>query len=119
MEQTDRPTSAISGLSDLPVLPELAGGSIVDPSVNTSPGRHFIPMSGDLEFTVPSARAAPFSFGIKCLHSLCRKIILAPALAVHIRGAAMQPAAKGIGIAQLDLDHLQPQLVHLLGLIDL
>jgi hypothetical protein len=37
----------------------------------------------------------------------------------HIRRTAMQPASKGVGIAQLDLDTSMPQPVHLLGLIDL
>ena len=47
------------------------------------------------------------------------KIILAPALPVHIRRAAVQPAAEGVGVAQLDRDHLEAELVELFGLPDL
>lgn len=48
-----------------------------------------------------------------------RKVVLASTLAVDIRSAVIQPAAKGAGIAQLDLDHFHAQFVHLFGLIDL
>ena len=47
------------------------------------------------------------------------EIILTNALAIDIRGTAMQSAAKGIGIPQVHFDHFHAQLVHLFCLIDL
>jgi len=93
----------------------------------------FIPNSGAVqkETVLPLSRAAPF-FAWYCasvnrgalrkktplpLH--IREIILTDTFTVHIRRTAMQTAAKGIGIAQLNRYHLHAQFVHLLHLIDL
>jgi len=49
---------------------------------------------------------------------LVGEIILARTFSAHICRTAMQTAAKGIGITQINLNHIHPQFVHLLSLID-
>ena len=55
----------------------------------------------------------------KALLAQAWEVILAFALAVDVRRAAMQTAAERISVAQLDFDDLHAQFIHLLGLIDL
>ncbi len=47
------------------------------------------------------------------------EIIFTGAFPVDVSGATIQPATKGIGVAQVDFANLHAQFIHLLGLIDL
>ena len=64
------------------------------------------------------AGAARCCHRAKCFVLTVRKVVLADAFTVNICGAAMQSAAKGIGISQVHFDHFHAQLVHLFCLID-